>query len=235
MQNLVNTEKIARGARLGKIGTFAGLGFLVAGLVISLALKESPLLWLSFVCLLAGILVSSIGTANLNRWVRQPRADQALAQGLKGFDDRYRLYNYLLPAPHVLLSPVGLYVLTALGTEGVIRYDGTRFRRDFSLGRLFRFMTDEQLGRPFAEADAQVQALQKFLDTHDLGQEVQIQNILVFFHPGAQLIVSDPPRPIVDPKGLKKAIRRQPGDKLSASVYQRLQELFDGAAGQTAT
>ena len=108
MQNIVNETRIVRGARIGKIGTFAGLGFLVLGLIVSLTLQATGLLWVSFVCLLLGILVSSVGTMNMNRWVREPRADQALAQGLKGFDDRYRLYSYFLSAPHVLLGPTGL-------------------------------------------------------------------------------------------------------------------------------
>jgi hypothetical protein len=228
MKNIVNEDRIAKGARLGKIATLAGLGFLVAGLVVSLVLKQSPLLWLSFGFLMLGLMVSTVGTANMNRWVREPRADQALVQGLKGFDDRYRLYNYTLPAPHVLLGPTGLYVLTALGQDGVIRYEGDRFRRDFSAGRLLRFMVDEGMGKPFAEADAQVQSLRRFLGEHGVGEEVEIQNVVVFYHPRAELIVSDPPRPVANPKGLKRAIRKQQGDKLSADRCRQLQALFEG-------
>lgn len=229
MQNIVNEQRIARGARVGKIATFAGLGFLLAGLIISLVMQASPLLWLSFLCLLLGLVVSSVGTLNMNRWMREPRADQALEKGLKGFDNRYRLYNHFLPAPHVLLGPTGLYVLTALGQDGVIRYQGDKFRRDFSLGRLLRFMADEGLGRPFAEADSQVGALQKLLEANDAAEGVEIENILVFYNPRAELDVSEPPRPVVDAKGLKKEIRKQKDRKLSESQYRRLQELFDQA------
>jgi hypothetical protein len=229
MQNIVNEPRVTRGQRVGKIATFAGLGFLGAGLVVSLLMAESPLLWLSFVFLLLGLLVSSVGTMNMNRWVREPRADQALAQGLKGFDDRYLLYNYYLPAPHVLLSPVGLYVLTAMGQDGVIRYEGDKFRRDFSAGRLLRFMAEEGLGKPFAEADAQVAAVRKFLDEHGIGEEVEIQNVVVFYNPRAELSISAPPRPVANAKGLKKAIRKQPGEKLSSAQYKQLGEAFDQA------
>jgi hypothetical protein len=228
MKNVVNEVKVARGARVAKIATFAGLGFLVVGLIISLVLQQSPLLLLSLAFLFLGLLVSTIGTANMNRWVREPRADQALVQGLKGFDDRYRLYNYVLPAPHVLLSPAGLYVLTALGQDGVIRYEGDRFHRDFSLGRLLRFMVDEGLGKPFAEADAQVKALHRFLAEHDVDGEVEIQNVVVFYNPRADLIVTDPARPVTNPKGLKRAVRKQQSDKLSSDQYRRLQALFEG-------
>jgi hypothetical protein len=227
MHIVTDKDKVTRGARVGKIATFVGLGFLVAGLVISLALQNSPFVWLSFACLLLGLLVSSVGTMNMNRWVREPRADQALAQGLKGFDDRYRLYNYTLPAPHVLLSPVGLYVLTALGQDGAVRFEGGKFRRNFSVGRLLRFMAEEGLGKPFAEADSQVEALQKLLDEHEAGEGVEIQNVLVFYNPRAELSVSDPPRPVVAAKGLKKVIRKQT-KQVPAVQYRQLQELFEG-------
>ena len=164
----------------------------------------------------------------MNRWVRQPRADQVLEQALKGFDDQYRLYNYMLPAPHVLLSPAGLFVLTALGQDGTIRYEGGKFRRNFSAGRVLRFMGEEGLGKPLAEGDAEVQALRKLLEQHGAGEGVEIQNVLVFYNPRAQVSVTDPPRAIVTPKGLKRAIRRQPETKLPPGEYRQFQELFEG-------
>lgn len=230
MRVIINQVRVTRGARVAKIATFAGLGFLLVGLILSLVMQNSTLfLGVSLACLLLGLLVSSVGTMNLNRWVREPRADQALAQGLKGFDDRYRLYSYYLPAPHVLLSPAGIYVLTMMGQDGVIRYEGDKFRRDFSVGRVLRFMAEEGLGRPFAEAEAQVQALQGFLDEHGVGDGVEIQNVLVFYNPRAELVISDTPQPVTNAKGLKKALRKQQDTKLSNEQYRQLRELFDQA------
>ena len=230
MRLVVDDAKIARGTRLGKIGTFVGLGFLLAGFIISLTLRDMMFLWVSLGCLVVGMLISSVGTMNMNRWVREPRADQALAQGLKGFDDRYVLYSYNLPVPHVLLSPAGLFVLTAMGQDGTIHYDGNKFRRDFSLGRVLRFMAEEGLGRPLAEADRQVEALRQYLAEREVAEDVEIQNVVVFYNPRAELDVSDPPVPIVDPKGLKKAIRKQTDGKLPGKEYDALRELFDEAA-----
>jgi hypothetical protein len=225
MRNIVNEQAVTRGTRLGKIGVLVGLAFLTAGLVVSLVFKESPLLWVSAGCLLLGLVASTIGTANMNRWMRQPRADQAMAQGLKGYDDRYRLYNYTLPAPHVLLSPAGLYVLTAMGQDGVVQCEGDRIRRNFSAGRVLRFMADEGIGKPFTEGDAQVQALQKLLAEHGV-EGGEIQNLLVFYHPRVQLTVNEPSRPVVTPKDLKRSLRKQT-QALSPEQYRRLQELFE--------
>lgn len=227
MQNVLNEARIERGARVGKIATFAGLGFLGAGLVISLVLQASSLIWISFVCLLLGLLVSTIGTMNMNRWVREPRADQALIQGLKGFDDRYRLYNYYLPAPHVLLSPLGLIVITAMGQDGVIRFEGGKFHRNFSVLRLLRFMAEEGMGKPFAEADDQVAAVQKLLDEEGLGDQVEIRSVVLFHNPRAELQITDPPHPVTNTKGLKKAIRKVQGQNLPEDLYLQIGTLFD--------
>ena len=227
MQNVLNEARIERGARIGKIATFAGLGFLGVGLVISLVLQASSLIWISFVCLLLGLLVSTIGTMNMNRWVREPRADQALVQALKGFDDRYRLYNYYLPAPHVLLSPLGLTVITALGQDGVIRFEDGKFQRNFSLLRVLRFMAEEGMGKPFSEADGQMEAVQKLLDEEGLGDKVDIQNVVLFYNPRAELQVSAPPRPVTNTKGLKKAIRKVQDQELSEELYLQIGTLFD--------
>ena len=228
MQNVVDEERIQKGARIGKIALVASLALMGGAVILSLALPTY--LWISLLCALVGLLASGVATSNMNRWMREPRADQALAQALKGFDDRYQLYNYLLPAPHVFLTPLGVYVLTALGQDGTIRYDGTKFRRDFSLGRVLRFMGEEGLGKPFAEAQAQVQAIRDLLEPAGLGDDVEIQNIIVFYNPRAQLDVSDPPTPVVVPKDLKKTVRKLASPKLSGEQYRRLEELFDEAA-----
>ena len=234
MKNIVDMVKVERGARIAKIATFAGLGILVAGMVLSLLVQTLSAIWLAFGCLIVGLIVSSVGTLNMNRWVRQPRADEALAQGLKGFDDRYRLYNYVLPAPHVLLCPVGLFVVKAMGHDGSIRYDGSRFHRGWTVGRILRLMADETFGRPLEELDRQIAALQQLLEAHESAPEADIQGIIVFYNPRVQLDVTDPPLPIIDPKGLKKAIRRQGDEKLSNRQYLELQSILDQAAGEVA-
>jgi hypothetical protein len=88
-------------------------------------------------------------------------------------------------------------------------------------------MADEGLGKPFAEADEQVNALQQYLVEHSADGDIEIQNVLVFYNPGVQLDISDPPRPVVVPKGLKRVIRKQQTESLSATQQRELRELFE--------
>lgn len=225
MRTITNEKQVARGARLGKILVFGSLGFLVAGLILALRLTQLYYVWISLACLAIALVGTTIGFAFMNRWVREPRADQALAAGLKGFDERYRLYNYTLPAPHVLLAPNGLFVLTPMGQDGAIRYEGT-FHRRFSVVRLLRFLSDEGLGRPFAEGDRQVNAVKQLLRQNGI-EDVDVQNLVVFYNPRVQLEAIDPPRPVLLPGGLKRLIRAQ--SKLSPALYRQLEDLFEGA------
>lgn len=226
MRSLTNQRKVVRGARLGKILVFGSLAFLVAGLVLALRVSTLIYLWISLGCLAVALVGTTTGFAFMNRWVREPRADQALTLGLKGFDERYRLYNYILPAPHVLLSPAGLFVLTPMGQDGAIRYEGGRFHRRLSVGRLLRFLSDEGLGRPFVEGDRQVLSLRQFLGQNEI-EDVEVQNLVVFYNPRVQLEVNDPPRPVLLPGGLKRAIRSYPQGKLAPARYRQLEELFE--------
>jgi hypothetical protein len=50
---------------------------------------------------------------------------------------------------------------------------------------------------------------------------------MVFFNPKAELSVQDPPVPIANIKGLKKAVRRNQDAKLPSELYRRIEEVFD--------
>jgi hypothetical protein len=118
-------------------------------------------------------------------------------------------------------------VITALGQDGVIRFEEGKFHRNFSLLRVLRFMAEEGMGKPFAEADGQVAAVQNLLDEEGLGDEVEIQSVVLFYSPRAELQVSAPPRPVTNTKGLKKAIRKVQGQELSDELYLQIGTLFD--------
>ena len=87
MQVSRNLKLIKRHARIGTYATFAGLGILVAGMIISFRVPD---LWLSMGALVLGFILSQYGTYNLRRWGGLTRPDQVIETSLKGFDDRYR-------------------------------------------------------------------------------------------------------------------------------------------------
>jgi hypothetical protein len=233
MKSIVNERLVRRRANLGKWALFGGMGVLAVGFVLSL-FRQGSLGWM-LGCLVLGWLLSTIGSANTMRWTRRPRADEVIAQAIKGFDDRYRLYHYVLPAPHVLLSPAGLFVLTAMRHEGRIRYEDGKWRRDFSLWRAVRFMTEEGLGRPNSLTAAEAADLQKWLDQQEDLPEVEIHSALVFVHPAVELDARDAPQPALLPNDLKRLLStHRTRSPLGKKEYYQFRRLFESVADEKA-
>ena len=227
---VVRDEKlIASRARLGKIASFTGLGILLLGLILSF----SPRLFMaSLLCLLAGLIVSNIGTYNLNRWVKRPRSDEVIARALKGLDDRFWLFSYVFPAEHVILAPSGLYVVNPKPHDGEISCEGDKWRRKFKWSRLLRALYEEGLGNPTAEVIAQADKMRKFLKSRlPEDDEIEVKEIVLFTNPGARLELKAPAVPVLTPKVLKTHIRQKnKPSSLSGEQYRTLLEILKGYA-----
>src|SRR2546421_11254540 len=102
MRILTNDKFIAQRARIGNILVFVGLGALVIALITNFLTTSNPTavysLYISLGAMLVGLIATLIGGPIVRRFARTPRADQIIAESIKGFDDRYHLYAWTLPA-----------------------------------------------------------------------------------------------------------------------------------------
>jgi len=229
MQVITNEKLIKNRARLGRVASFVGLAVLILGLVASLFLQE----WLlaSFGCLIVGFLLSQVGIYNANRWVREPRADQTLVKILKGFDDRYRLYNYVLRPPHVLLVPFGLCVINPKNQGGKVRCQGEKWRHETGWKRILRLFGQEGLGNPTKEVRAEVEKLRRFLAQRLPDEEAPIEGVVVFTNPQVDLEIENPAVPVLDGKQFKSLLRNLSKERpIPGSQRKRLAEILDGEA-----
>jgi hypothetical protein len=201
MQVITNEKLIKSRARLGRIASFAGLGILLLGLVASLPNQElltSPQWMLvSFGCLIVGFLLSQVGLYHSNRWIKEPRADQVLDKILRDFGDRYHLYNYILPAPHVLLGPFGLCVIKPKHQAGLVRCEGEKCRHEIGWKRILRFFGQEELGNPIKEVQVEGEKLRGFL-AQRFPDDVPIEGVVVFTNPQVDLEVENVASPTGD-------------------------------------
>jgi hypothetical protein len=204
MQVITNEKLIRNRARLGRWASFVGLAILILGLAASLFPQ-----WLlvSLGCLFVGFLLSQVGIYNANRWVREPRADQTLDKILKGFDNRYYLYNYVLPARHVLLAPFGLCVINPKHQGGKIRCEGEKWRHQAGWKRILRLFGQEGLGNPTREVRAEVEKLRRFLAQRFPDDDVPIERVVVFANPQVDLRTENPAVPVLDGKQFKSFLR----------------------------
>jgi hypothetical protein len=227
MQVITNEKLIKNRARLGRVASFAGLGILLLGLVASL---YSQWLLASFGCLLVGFLLSQVGIYNANRWVKEPRPDQTLDKILKGFDNRYSLYNYVLRAPHVLLTPFGLCVINPKHQAGKVCCQGEKWRHEAGWRQgILRFFGQEGLGNPTKEVRAEVGRLSKWASGQGSKWEVPIEGVIVFTNPEVDLEIENPTVPVLDGKRFKSFLRSMSKERpIPGGQRKQLAEILAG-------
>jgi hypothetical protein len=235
--------RIGRYRKISGITSLAGMLLLLGGL--GLAFLETPppnlLLYQTFT-LIGGWLLSQVGLYLAHRYGRSPRIDEVIDEALKKIARNGRLYHYILPAPHVLLTPAGFVVFVPKFQSGDIRFDGEKWRQG-GIG-LRRFFGQEALGDPTREAESMFKAMYRYIHENAPEVEEAIGEV-----PGAVVIVftSDKPRlknldversPIPAMHHTKLAgYLKQKGQKtpLPAEQYEALRVAFDKAAGPQLT
>ncbi len=211
--------------RLARTGSMVGLLIVFAGLL--LFLIPQGYLW-SFLVVILGFIIGSIGNRQMNRWTVGPRADQALSRALRKLDDEHHLYNYLLPADHLLLTPYGLFVLKVKRVDGRIRCIDDRWSRGFSLLRLLRGFAPEPLGNPTGEVRKEIERLRSYLSSRLPGQEVEVQGVIVFTEPKVQLEVKGASLPVLPLRSLRPYLRKAArGGEIPRETRKELMRIFD--------
>jgi hypothetical protein len=133
-----------------------------------------------------------------NLWLREPRPEEVLKQGLKGIGARSVLYNYYLPARHVLISAEGVFSLTLRPQAGVFTINGTRWRRHGNfLNKFLIFFRQDSIGNPHLDAQREAQQTQDILDSAVPNSGIQVQPLILLTDPGADFEVEDSPIPVL--------------------------------------
>lgn len=163
MQVVVNEQHIAQRARSARFHTFAGLGFMLGGLVVSFVGIEY-IGW-AYGSLLAGLFFFNAGARDRLRFARRPREDELVATALRGLDHRYRLVQYLpgVPAPHVLLTPGGVFVFELRHHYGNITATGTRYERRWNWLLMIGALAEGGVGNPARDAERRAAAVRAHL------------------------------------------------------------------------
>jgi hypothetical protein len=226
MRTTTDEEMVARGSRIGQLATFFSLVMVLGGLIASFTQYRLVTVFI----IAMGVVMYTLGTRGQEQASRQPRQIKQLAEALSEFDDRYRLYNYVLPAPHVLLTPHGVFVLVLKGLDGRIRCFKDKWVRDLGVRRFLRFFTEESLGNPSKEASQDVEKLQKYVEQHAPGVQVDTSGVVVFLNPGAQLEITTASVPVLPLRRLKSHIRKGSAQMdLAPEALDTLTQLFDKA------
>ena len=222
MRIYTNTEIIRSRSKWAKRIAPLTMLFLIGGLITNFMSMSQPQYFQPTLILLAlGFVFATASSHLVNRWVREPRADQVLTTTLKKFGNDFVLFNYTVPPPHVLLTPSRLYAVVVKNQDGQIIVNRRRYSRKFTWGRFFRFFADEGLGSPASEAENRLDKLEKFLRKNLAEEEIpELKPLILFTHKDVELIVNDSDIPVMRTNELKTYLREQEKNR-TVSAAQR--------------
>src|SRR5713101_8407534 len=216
MQLVANQQLVKNRVRLGLGFHISALAVFALGLVLSTRLDPTrgDLPWESWVAILAGLGLYSLGQMQLRRWGPRNRQEEQLGQAIRMLDDRYKLYAFLSSAlpDYMLVSPAGAHILIVRQEAGQIACVRDQWNKGSGSGPASRIMSlfGPTLGNPSADAAKQVLKLRALLSERGL-EDVPTSALVVFTNPKVQLRVEGCSSTITRIKELKDVLRRLAG------------------------
>jgi len=227
---LRDDDYIAKQKKRSQQASLVGFLFLIGGFI--LVFIDVPYLTLfQVLALLVGFALSQYGIYLTHRFSRSPRPDEVLDESLKKVARDGRLYHYVLPAPHVLLTKGGPIVFVLKYQIGNIFASGDEWKQT-GIG-FRRFFGQEGIGNPSRDADKMVAALAGYIREHvPVLDEVPVAVMIVFTTKNIKnLDVADSSIPAMHYTKVRGFMRQKGfGDPLPKEEYEALQAAFDDAA-----
>ena len=216
METVINQSFLEKRGKYARWGSYVGFVALFVGLLTAL---RQPLI--SYVFLLVGLLGASMGSYMANRYVREPRADQKIADALESLDKRYVLYSYYLPSDHVVFSHHGFTVLEPRSQEGVITHEDGRWNHKAGFRKIMQIFGEPSLGKPDQDLEQQIAWVREWVEQIPSEEEIAVDGAIVFTSPSAELHIKDLDYPAVDLKALPDFIREGHHERPPLSTRQR--------------
>ena len=229
-------RRIARMKQIGQWTSLAGMLLLIGGLVMAFTALDGTannIIFYQLLALLGGWMLSQVGIYLAHRYVRDPRPDQVLDQQVKKVARDGRFYHFLLPAPHVLLTPQGIIVFIAKFQSGNITVQNDKWRQS-GVG-MRRIFGQEGLGNPTREAESAVAAIANYLRKNAPSvEEVRIAPVIVFTTKEAgELNLKGSTIPAMHYAKLRSFLRQQRGKgvkPIPTADYEAVKTAFDKKA-----
>ncbi|MCL4236762.1 MAG: hypothetical protein KJ047_00805 [Anaerolineae bacterium] len=211
MRVVINEAKINRNRKISHLLFFISLGGMAFGFFFTWTTDPtSGASQLSCFILPILLLLTLTSVRMANIWIREPNPVDVLDNGLKGLGPKHTIFHHLLPAPHVLVGPEGVFTLTIVWQDKAYRVVGKRWRGDEGvLRKLNGYLRQDLIGNPFNDATLHAQQVQRLINKIAPGAEVVVQPLVVLTHPNASFEQEEPLYPVLYADAKKKPSLRQ--------------------------
>lgn len=218
MRVVINEALINRNRKISHILFFISLAGMGVGFVMTWTTDPaSGASQLSCLILPVLLLLTLTSVRMANIWIREPRPVEVLNNSLKGLGQKYTIFHHLLPAPHVLIGPEGVFTITTVWQDKAYRVKGKKWYGDEGiLRKLNGYLRQDLIGNPFADAALHAREMERLLAKIAPEIEIKVQPLVVLIHPRASVELEDPLFPVLyaDPKkkpSLRQYLREQAG------------------------
>ena len=187
MRIVTNDKKIKRNKQIAQGLFFASMALLIGAFFFGNS-NDNPDVSFYLQCGLLPVLLLMVLTSvrMTNSWVRQPYPWEAIPAGLKGIGGDTTLYNFVLPGNHVMIGPNGIFSITSRFQDRPQTVKDDKWRSNFGILTLMR---QEQIGNPTHEAKLKAEQTAEFLREVIGDEGIQVQPLVVFVHPQADVSV----------------------------------------------
>jgi hypothetical protein len=223
-----NQKRIERSQQIAKYAGIAAMVILAGGLYLSIRFQDQ--VWVSLGALIIGFVLSQVSISLTNRFGRTDRTDQVLDEALKGLDDRYAIYHYTGPVPHMLVGPAGIYALLPYQNNGKITYNEEKEEWKRKGGNLYlRIFAQDTIGKPSLDVEIAREKVENHMEQIPDFEVPPVDAALIFTHPDAEVEAENAPQPTLHALTLKKFIRKQEKspDSISMTTVRTVQDSLE--------
>lgn len=191
MRVVTNAALIQRNRRISHVSFFLSFGMVAASIFLGNWFGQNqPDAATGFNCIalptLFFLVMFSVRMSNV--WVREPVAWTALPDAIRGLSTSAVMYNYIMPARHVLIAPQGVFIMFPMFQDRAITVEDDIWKLEASgFANIIAFMRQEGVGNPTKDALAEALDMQKLINKLLPDQDIEVQPIIVFTHPEAKI------------------------------------------------
>lgn len=228
MRISINEKMVKRNKAIAQYSLYGAIGCIVIGLILTFsnAKNEYTITYLSYLVLLPAYLLMQVNASMMNRWGKTPREDEFVTNSLKGLDNRYALYHYTTPISHLLIGPVGIWILNAYHQPGNITFDEKKQRYVQKGGGNFltKFFALDSLSDIERDSKKQRMALENYFRKEEIKDYPQPILANVFYHPSVKVDAKNAPVLTVNIDKLKDLIRQK--SKIPVMKEEQFQKII---------
>ena len=222
MKLSINNKLIDRNKKIAQITLYISLALLTIGFIWTLRNTEPSKSIIGYLILIPAFLLVQISIYMANRWGKSPRPDEIVVQALKGLDNTYTLYNYTTDVPHLLVGPIGIWIINPYPHEGEISYDFEKKRYQQKGGAKFfsKYFAQEGLPNISKDVASLRKNINKYFEESSMPFEKEPEIVNLFYSDNVILDTSNAPDINLKSNKIKGFIRnyvkksKMPSDKI---------------------